>query len=60
MILIGLWMNEAVFMLNLQGVNTQLLNHGSSKCLVATGVDPGAILKTAACSESPFMYFSLV
>ncbi|BFY97227.1 hypothetical protein BsWGS_00267 [Bradybaena similaris] len=43
-----------------QGVNTQLLNHGSSKCLVATGVDPGAILKTAKCSDSPFMYFSLV
>ncbi|CAG5132930.1 unnamed protein product [Candidula unifasciata] len=43
-----------------QGVNTQLINHGSSKCLVATGVDPGSILKTTKCSQSPLMYFSLV
>ncbi|CAL1534092.1 unnamed protein product [Lymnaea stagnalis] len=40
--------------------NRQLMNYGTAECLAATGVEPGALLKTEKCSESPLMLFKLV
>ncbi|GFO04994.1 polypeptide n-acetylgalactosaminyltransferase [Plakobranchus ocellatus] len=38
----------------------QLMNHGTSECLVAAGVDPGALLTTDACGDSLLMQFDLI
>lgn len=43
-----------------QGYKSQLVNYGTSECLFAENVEPGALLTTKSCSDSPFMLFSLV
>ncbi|XP_005089459.1 polypeptide N-acetylgalactosaminyltransferase 11 [Aplysia californica] len=37
----------------------RLLNYETAQCLTATGIEPGALLKTMPCNDSPLTHFEL-
>uniref|UniRef100_A0A2C9JJY6 Polypeptide N-acetylgalactosaminyltransferase n=1 Tax=Biomphalaria glabrata TaxID=6526 RepID=A0A2C9JJY6_BIOGL len=52
--------NQQTWIWSKMGYKSQLVNYGTSECLFAENVEPGALLTTKSCSDSPFMLFSLV
>ncbi|XP_059174599.1 polypeptide N-acetylgalactosaminyltransferase 11-like [Physella acuta] len=52
--------NAQTWIWSRKGNKHQLMNFGTSLCLKAMGIEPGALIKTEKCSDDPLMLFTLV
>ncbi|KAH9520418.1 Polypeptide N-acetylgalactosaminyltransferase 11 [Bulinus truncatus] len=52
--------NQQTWIWSKMGYTSQLINYGTSECLVAENVEPGALITTKTCKDSPFMLFSFI